>query len=207
MRLNLGCGSQVPENWINVDYSFGARFVKFPFFRRLNKRLRIFNLDWNDDIYTHNLKKKFPWENNTVDVIYCSHTLEHFSREEGLFFIKECHRVLKKNGIFRIVVPDLSNIVEKYLNGELRADYFIEELGVLYRNSRSLIKNQLAPFVQFPHKCMYDKNTLLTILRQNGFDADGKKAFKSDIDGIENIELESRTQHAIIIEGKKVKSK
>jgi len=31
MKLNLGCGNQVVEGWVNVDYALGARFAKIPF--------------------------------------------------------------------------------------------------------------------------------------------------------------------------------
>lgn len=107
MKLNLGCGFQVPDEWINVDYAFGARFVKIPFFRRLNRKLKLFDLDWNQRIYLHDLTRKFPWRDGTVDVVYSSHTLEHFTGEQGRLFLTECHRVPKRNGIIRIVVPDL----------------------------------------------------------------------------------------------------
>ncbi len=41
--------------------------------------------------------------------------LEHFTRRNGEIFIRECVRVLKPNGILRVVVPDLEQIVRNYL--------------------------------------------------------------------------------------------
>ena len=121
MRLNLGCGSQVIDGWINVDYSMGARFTKIPFFRALNKKQRLFDLDWNENIYLHDLTKAFLWADSTIDIVYSSHTLEHFSRDDGRRFIAECHRVLRKDGILRIVVPDLRHIVIEYIEGRIHA--------------------------------------------------------------------------------------
>jgi len=150
-KLNLGCGEQTPRQWINVDYSLGARISKLPLFGLINKNLRLFDINWNPDIVLHDLRKEFPWEDQEVDVIYSSHTLEHLSREEGLHFLRECHRVLKTNGVIRIVVPDLRTIVEDYLKGAIRADTFVEYLGVLQEPG---LKGLLAPLNHVPHKCL-----------------------------------------------------
>ncbi|ANV90850.1 class I SAM-dependent methyltransferase [Picosynechococcus sp. PCC 8807] len=205
IKLNLGCGDQVPENWINVDYSLGARLMKFPFFKFINSKLHLFNLDWNDNIVLHDLTKTFPWKDQSVDVIYSSHTLEHLTKEEGQHFLMECYRVLKDNGLLRIVVPDLRKFVESYLNQNMRADDFVHNLGVLYgTQNQNVIKRKLAPFYQFPHKCMYDTPTLLSIIHDTGFTAMDKAAFDSEIEDISAIELSSRTENAVIIEGIKV---
>lgn len=203
MKLNLGCGPQVPEGWINVDYAFGARLATKPLFRALNKRLKFFAVDWHDSIFIHNLTERFPWSDGAVHTIYSSHTLEHLSREEGLFFLRESHRVLKTGGIIRIVVPDLAAFVNKYLSGELRANDFVERLGVLYEKKSSTLKTRLGSFIQFPHKCMYDTQTLLAILEEIGFKASSRKPFNSNIQDIQNVELEIRTVDAVIVEGKK----
>jgi predicted SAM-dependent methyltransferase len=202
-KLNLGCGSQVPDGWINVDYALGARFAKIPFFRALNKKLRLFETDWNDKIYIHNLSKRFPWADSTMDVVYSSHTLEHFSREDGRRFLAECHRVLRKNGIIRIVVPDLRYEVDEYIAGRTNAEDFVEKLNVLYSNSNNVLKRRLYPFIQFPHKCMYDAPRLLAILSATDFEAASRDAFDSDISDVRLVEVETRIINAIIVEGRK----
>ena len=203
MKLNLGCGSQVPDGWINVDYAMGARFMKIPLFRAFNKKLKIFNLDWNERIYLHDLTKKFPWADSSIAIVYSSHTLEHFSKEDGQRFLVECHRVLRKDGIIRIVVPDLHHDVIEYLEGRIKADDFIQNLGVLYGNSNNNLKKRLAPFFQFPHKCMYDNSRMIEILDEIGFEAKTRAAFDSDIEEIRLVELEGRTENAVIVEGRK----
>ena len=128
MKLNLGCGSQVINGWINVDYALGARLAKLPLFRKVNKLIKIFNLDWDNRIFIHNLTKPFPWQDCSVDIVYCSHTLEHFSPEDGVRFLNECHRVLKKDGIIRIIVPDFRYFVYEYLKGNLKPIFFLKSL-------------------------------------------------------------------------------
>lgn len=203
MKLNLGCGSCVLDGWVNVDYALGARVMKIPFFRALNRKVKLFNLDWNEKIFLHDLTKTFPWPDSSIDIIYSSHTLEHFSKMDGRKFLKECRRVLRKNGIIRIVVPDLRHNVVEYIEGRVYADDFVEKLGVLYGNSNKALKKRLAPFFEFPHKCMYDNLRLLEILNEIGFEASARGVFDSDIGEIRLVEVEGRAKNAVIAEGRK----
>jgi predicted SAM-dependent methyltransferase len=203
MKLNLGCGSQMPDGWVNVDYALGARFAKIPFFRATNRRLGLFDLDWDERIRLHDLTKTFPWEDASVEVIYSSHMLEHLPREDGRRFLEQCHRVLRVGGIIRLVVPDLRHAVGEYVEGGVPADEFLQTLGVLYEHRGGRLKRRLSPFVQFPHKCMYDCSRLLELLQEIGFQTSARGAFDSDIDDIASVELEDRTKHAVIVEGRK----
>ena len=58
--------------------------------------------------------------------------------------------------------------------------------------------------MSFPHKCMYDKISLSDILKNIGFIVDNKRPFDSNINDIEIIELEERTNDSVIIEGTKI---
>lgn len=203
MKLNLGCGTQTPAGWINVDYAMGARFARLPLFRKLNKRMKWFNLDWDATICLHDLTKPFPWADSSADIIYSSHLLEHLTKEEGRSFLAECHRVLRRNGIIRLVVPDLRHLVKEYCDGQLKADDFVERLGVLYANRSNRLKGRLAVLYQFPHQCMYDAAGLQEVLEMFGFHVATKSAFESDIRDIREVELESRTHDAVIVEGRK----
>lgn len=203
VKLNLGCGGQVLDGWINVDYALGARLMKVPFFRAINQRLRLFDLDWNDKIFLHNLTKPFPWQSGSVDVTYSSHTLEHMSREEGRQFLSECFRVLRPGGVIRIIVPDLRWYVDDYINGKIKAEDFLEKLDVLYLSSPNALKSKMAPFIQFPHKCMYDNERLVAVLKDIGFDASVRAPFDSEIDDIRQIEIGGRTDNAVVVEGRK----
>lgn len=205
IRLNLGCGPQTPEGWINVDYALGAQIAKLPIFSALSKRLGMFNLDWDEKILICDLRKQFPWSDNSVDCIYSSHTLEHFSKDEGRQFLQECHRVLKPNGVIRIVVPDLNAIIDQYKQGVIPA---VDLLDVLEATSKdpgdSPVKKLLAPLVQFPHKCMYDTQALIDTMSGTGFVCQGGIAFESEIPNVRAIELPERIEAAVIVEGKKV---
>ncbi len=201
MKINLGCGAQVVEGWVNVDYALGAKIAKVPAFRVVNSRLHLFNLNWDDRIFLHDLTTRFPWQDSTVEAAYSSHTLEHMSRDDGRRFVSECFRVLRPGAVLRIVIPDLRAVVDRYLTGELVAEHFVEELGVLYESSGSSIKTRLAPLMQYPHKCMYDVQALERLLGSVGFDARACAPFDSRIQNIKDIEIAGRTEQAVIVEG------
>lgn len=204
VKLHLGCGSRVPEGWINVDYSLGARLAKLPLLGYLLTKTGLLRTDWNNNIFLHDLRKPFPFEDGSADFIYTSHTLEHLSREEGKLFLAESYRVLKKNGVLRVVVPDLKAIILKYQNGNIKADELLDHLYTSYEEaSDSFIKRALAPYIRFPHKCMYDEERLVMIMNDIGFNAKLMPPFKSEIVNIEEVETESRTIEAVIVEGKK----
>ncbi len=93
--LNLGCGNRYVESaaWLNVDFA-----VRHP------------------GVLAIDLRKKLPFGENSFDLVYHSHVLEHFTCAEAKRLLDECYRVLKPGGIIRIVVPDLENIVREYLH-------------------------------------------------------------------------------------------
>jgi predicted SAM-dependent methyltransferase len=205
VKLNLGCGSHTPEGWVNIDYALGARLAKIPFFRFINKKIGLFRMDWNGRIKIHDLRRPFPFDNGSVDIIYTSHTLEHFSKQQGERFLKECHRVLISGGVLRVVVPDLESIVSDYTTGKIAADAFLDKLCVICDTSgMGFFKRLLATQIHFPHKCMYDTKTMLGRLREIGFQAESRTAFDSDIPDIKQIESMERTQDAVIVEGRRL---
>jgi predicted SAM-dependent methyltransferase len=203
IQLNLGCGKMVVDGWINVDYSLGARLAKLRIFASLNKKLKFFKTDWDSRIMIHNLTKRLPWDDSTVDIIYSSHTLEHLTRLQGDKFLSECYRVLKKGGILRIIVPDLAYLIQQYSEGVIPSERFLERLHVLYEVYDSRLKTLLVPFVQFPHKCMYDTDSLIRIMNDKGFIAESSEPFESNIPDVDKIELPDRTINAVIVEAVK----
>lgn len=202
LKLNLGCGPVAPEGWVNVDYSLGARFARLPLFRTINKRVKFFNVDWDDSILLHDLTTSFPFEDASVDVVYSSHTLEHLSKAQGEFFIGECARVLRDDGVIRIIVPDLRYYIDEYEAGRIDARDFVAKLGVLFTEPKNPIKKKVAPLFEFPHRCMYDEASLVDLLASHGFKARARHAFDSEIGDIDGIELAERTLNSVVVEGK-----
>ncbi|WP_363268389.1 methyltransferase domain-containing protein [Okeania sp. SIO2B3] len=55
-----------------------------------------------------------PLKDNSVDLIYGSHCLEHFSHRMVSQVLNEWFRVLKEGGILRLSVPDFDLLIDKY---------------------------------------------------------------------------------------------
>lgn len=90
--LNLGCGHRFHSSWTNINF-----------------------ISTDENVIACDLKKGIPFPEKSFDVVYHSHMLEHLSKAESELFINECYRVLRPQGILRIVVPDLEQIVRAYL--------------------------------------------------------------------------------------------
>ncbi len=90
--LNLGCGGHYHPDWINMDISPS-----------------------NPDVINCDLSRGIPMDNDSVDVVYHSHVIEHFRKDDATRFMNECHRVLKPGGILRVATPDLEQICRTYL--------------------------------------------------------------------------------------------
>lgn len=90
--LNIACGNRFHKDWINVDFHASSR-----------------------EVNVINILKGLPYSDNSFDVVYSSHFLEHLTKKQADFVLVEIFRVLKQRGIVRIVVPDLENICREYL--------------------------------------------------------------------------------------------
>ena len=204
MKLHLGCGPYFVKNWVNVDYSLGARLAHLPVVGAVVRRTGVFNIAWNPEIILHDLTRPLPWPDESAEHIYSSHTLEHLRREDGQRLLEECFRILRPGGSLRIVVPDLAEIVGDYTSGAVPCEKFVESLLVL-KNRRASRKHQLLGMFDdgHLHKCMYDTPGLVEILNRVGFDAAPRNAHESNIPGIEEIEKVDRTVRAVVVEGTK----
>ena len=69
--------------------------------------------------------KRLPFKDASVDLIYSCHMLEHLDKNESNTFFDESYRVLKHNGLLRIVVPDFNKLIEKYRNDNRRKVSFV----------------------------------------------------------------------------------
>jgi SAM-dependent methyltransferase len=76
------------------------------------------NIDWeahSSKVLQKNLFKPLEFDDCTFDFIYTSHFIEHITLDAAKRLLEECHRVLKPNGVLRIVTPDFEKICEEYL--------------------------------------------------------------------------------------------
>ena len=87
VKLDLGCGSRKSDGFLGVDISpdVGADFV-------LDLRVT-----------------PWPWENESVEEVVCSHFFEHLSGPERIPFMNELWRVMRKGAKATFTTPEASS--------------------------------------------------------------------------------------------------
>lgn len=79
MRLNLGCGRDIREGWVNVDL-------------------------YGESVLKHDLNvRPWPFENDSAEEVIMHHVLEHLPDTIGV--MKELYRVCKGDAVIHIAVP------------------------------------------------------------------------------------------------------
>ena len=87
-RINLGCGNNYKEGWINVDF---------------NKKVKA-------DIYRDITQIPLFFKGNFADEILLDNVLEHIPHEKFFPFLEELHRICKDGAIIKIYVPHYSGM-------------------------------------------------------------------------------------------------
>ena len=123
MKLNLGCDDIRPLDWINIDSSLNANLQRIPFLGKLlSKVMGLKEYNTSNLVYM-NLNNQWSYKDNSVDIVYSSHLFEHLTLKSANLYLSEAYRVLKPEGVLRIVVPDLYKICRKYID-EYNTDSF-----------------------------------------------------------------------------------
>jgi predicted SAM-dependent methyltransferase len=129
------------------------------------------------------LRCPLPYGEASVDFIFNEHFLEHITREEGLAFLKECRRLLKPSGVFRVSTPDLRWVVAQYVSGKL--DEWTDVDWVPETSCRLLNEGMRL----WGHQFVYDLPELLLTLREAGFtdvrQMKHRESSHSDLGGLE----------------------
>ena len=134
-KINLGCGwRNFGEDWIHID---GGDYS---------------HLDSKDII-------NLPYDDNSIDLIYASHVMEYFDREEIEPILHKWKNKLKKDGVLRLAVPNFQAISRLYIEKNIPLSKF---LGPLYGKMKMGNK-----FIY--HKTTYDLKELKEILNRVGY--------------------------------------
>lgn len=141
--VHLGAGGHRIGGWVNVDVLPAGVDVLADF--------------------EHDL----PFRTGSVDLLHSEDLLEHLHLAAGKRLLRECHRVLRPNGVMRILTPDLRALVQSvYLDrlpqhlawcrDILSADGPCEALNMHLR-------------MDGEHRFVYDEEHLTKVLETIGF--------------------------------------
>jgi predicted SAM-dependent methyltransferase len=156
VKLNLGSYTCMFHNgWVNIDSADPQGLTNFA-------------AHYGYNFLHHDLRNGLPYDTGSVDMIYHSHVLEHFSYAEGLRLLKECRRVLKPDtGIMRLAVPDARFLMERYA-----APGGLDEFDEINDGAAACptAAGKLWALLHEGHAACYDEDTAADILRRAGFE-------------------------------------
>ncbi len=145
-KLNLGSGRQTIKGWLNIDFD--------PIFAPGSVQI--------------DLRKKLPFPDNSISKIFSEHTIEHFSKNDGLNLIKECHRVLKPGGVIRFGWPDFNKIVKAFNKKDKKHwDGMLKHMGPNLTNSYDEFISDC--LYSWDHRYMYTPELLKKYFKIAGF--------------------------------------
>ena len=136
--VNLGAGKNWQKfNWIGID-----------------------KLDGN----FLNKKSKLPFQDNSIKYIYSSHFFEHISDDTANNLFKEIKRVLRNDGLLRIVVPNFELLHYSLINEDTT---LMESLGFRGRpewknfdieaNNINFVLHWFANYTNYSEEILFDE--------------------------------------------------
>lgn len=134
IKFNVGCGPRNWPDWYNVD------------------------ANGMDHIHSADVTLRYQ-PNNYIDLLYSSHLISYFSRQDFEQVLSLWFRKIKPGGILRIATPDFNKLSTLYHTGV----EFEKIKGPLFGQMR--MGNDT-----IHHKICYDEKALTNILVEAGFE-------------------------------------
>jgi len=133
IKLHLGCGNKHIDGYTNIDIRYLPKV---------------------DEV--DNIKYLRKYKENTIDVIYACHVLEHFGRWEYEYVLQRWYKLLKPKGILRLAVPNFESICHYYNKTKNLNDI----MGLLYGGQ---------DYDENHHYVTFDFKMLTNVLKKIGF--------------------------------------
>ncbi|MFX1256853.1 MAG: methyltransferase domain-containing protein [Promethearchaeota archaeon] len=145
-KLHLGCFYFILEGFLNTDILRG----KIPI----------------------DITKKLPFRNNTFDLIYSNHVIEHIYQKQFRYFLRESCRILKKGGIQIIQTPSIEKLSKiLYGNNELEKQIILDHHSKSSRINATFASNVINNLmhINYQHKYLYDFNLINYLAKLAGY--------------------------------------
>lgn len=145
VKVNMMCGKRnFGEDWHHIDAQKYSHITGYDIFMK-------------------------DWANDSIDLIYCSHGISYFDREEITPLLQAWKRALKPGGVLRLATPDarvianlLSSVIVSTFADGIFAIELQKTLGPLYGK---MVMDKETIY----HKTVYDFNDICQLLNDCGF--------------------------------------
>lgn len=174
MKINLGCGADYREGYVNVDFS------------DLDSSGNTIKIDKKCNF----LKDDLPFEDDSAEEIIFNEVLEHFNRWNGVLILKKIYKTLSQSGKLYLTVPNSERqlkILLMHMNQNITFDDFLNghEKWTFWKFHDDLAggTRESDGFDGNSHKTFFSKNALISVLQHVGF-----KVQKVEIDSSIRVE-------------------
>jgi len=147
--LDLGAGENRTQGWTHVDF---FQLPALHFWRRHSGYIR-------PEVQT-DLRFPLDCPSDSIEGVYCSHTLEHLYPKAALALLREVFRVLRSGAWLRIGVPDLEKYVSFYVGPDIPPGFDVFRSGA---EAISYVTQNHG------HHSAWDERMLSTVLVETGF--------------------------------------
>ena len=178
-KLHIGGGWRRLDGWLNTD------------------------LELIPDVMRMDATQRFPFKDGTFQYVYTEHMIEHVPYQKGVYMLQECHRVMRKGGVIRVITPDLAAILGLY-SGDLCAD----QQEYLLWFCQTFVPQECPPsaasainamFRMWGHQFIYDEETLADTMRAAGFSSLTRRLIgDSDHPDLQNLGNEQRYPEGLL---------
>jgi SAM-dependent methyltransferase len=172
-RLNWGCGGGGEPGWINSDIKEGPR------------------VDLPCDI-----RRGLPLDDDSIDYAVSVHALQEIPLAEIAPALAELRRVLRPDGVLRLVLPDLDKGIDAYLIRE--RDYFL----VPDEDARSLGGKLIYQLLWYGYsRTLFTADFIEELLAKAGFAEVKHCRFRQTYSCFpEIVELDNRERESLFVE-------
>ncbi len=141
LRVNLGCGKDIKEGYLNIDLHSSDSRVKVA---------NVLNLNFI--------------KSNSIDEVYAKDILEHFNITDAKKALSEWSRILKFGGLLFLQTINVDKQIEAYINGI----WTIEDLNHMVFAGVNWIDG--IPKLEDYHKCAFNFVALKDVLEKNNIE-------------------------------------
>jgi len=168
IMINLGSGHWKLNDWVNVDIDPESR----------------------PDVLA-DLAAKLPFRDECADFVHTEDFIDQLELDGATDFLRECHRVLRPDGVLRVLTPDVHKLCQMYVNDP-------ESLKALWRNhvgvplkfgTAAEIVNVGMRFAG--HTFLYDFETFECLARECGFEPKRVCYHESEFEELRRVDLRS----------------
>jgi predicted SAM-dependent methyltransferase len=190
LKLNLGCGALPKHSWVNID-------IYIP-----DSAKKVLATHPDTVLINHNLCKSLPLDDESCSYIYSSHFFEHLEWKKGIKLMTRCFEKLNPGGVFRIALPNFRLVFQAYLSGDCSmwdiVDQYVDEMMPGIKKT-ALDYLNFAVYQDGEHKCIYDEERIVIILKKIGFSSVALSSYSKSIDE----DLDTHRKYSFYVEAVK----